>query len=800
MNSVLDWLRQAFLIIFEYSVYAAVIALVVMGVRALFGKKLPALFSCALWGIVILRLLLPMPLPLPSVFDFSQMPSQNSLASAANLEAPENAENNLTYGQVSGQKGSEQPVQNESLGTQQNTAKIKQAGQGSFDVMALIAAVWATGFLALVSRTVAATIVSHKRLKTAISLNRPGLAKECAALARVKYGGNVSMSDQFHVPVLLGILRPRIILPLSADLMSDDELKHVILHEMTHQKHGDMWIKTLWSLLLFVNWFNPVLWLSDRLLSRDMECVCDERVIRILGLGSKYAYALSLLKAALDIGQKTTENEALAFAKGNVKRRIEGVMELKKRNKTVTILSLVIVLALSAVLLAACQPTPTLEPVVGRQEDVLESIAQQTAEAAAADETETQVSDIPVVFKKIETPAHVTGTHNDFEKLNLSYDADVTVPDVSAYPVTEMTQRVFSKDDILSFIKLLAGRNDELYAQWNLNKDEWLVKLTKLKQHEDSGIVYLPWLENVQNQYDTAPETVENAPVLIDDLMIPDKIATCYVKNAKGTISGFSLYNKGETFGYNRCTDMAICPASDYEVFDAKWDTKEHFDFCKPGEPDISQEEASGEAQKMLDAMNIDLELFAAQPCSVIVDSTDKTTGWQFVFTRTVSGLQMYDDTGGCFVNPKAMPSYGAPWSQEICTMAVDKDGICFMYWRGASTFSRTAVASAELESFDIIQQRITNQFGYVYGSNDNGSDKKMNIDIFNIKLGISMISVKDQPNTGIYIPTWYVSYYINSDEEMLEQLMFSALDGSYIEPRVSDLERMGRTAEPSGS
>jgi hypothetical protein len=44
------------------------------------------------------------------------------------------------------------------------------------------------------------------------------------------------------------------------------------------------------------------------------------------------------------------------------------------------------------------------------------------------------------------------------------------------------------------------------------------------------------------------------------------------------------------------------------------------------------------------------------------------------------------------------------------------------------------------------------------------------------------------------------VSYYIDSDEEMLEQLMFSALDGSYIEPRVSDLERMGRTAEPSGS
>ncbi len=115
------------------------------------------------------------------------------------------------------------------------------------------------------------------------------------------------------------------------------------------------------------------------------------------------------------------------------------------------------------------------------------------------------------------------------------------------------------------------------------------------------------------------------------------------------------------------------------------------------------------------------------------------------------------------------------------------------MFWRGASAVSRTAVASAELEPFDSIQQRITNQFGYLYGAAENGSDRKLNIDIFNIKLGISMISVKDKPDTGVYIPTWYASYYIDSDESMLEQLMFSALDGSYIEPRVSNLEMMGK-------
>jgi hypothetical protein len=52
------------------------------------------------------------------------------------------------------------------------------------------------------------------------------------------------------------------------------------------------------------------------------------------------------------------------------------------------------------------------------------------------------------------------------------------------------------------------------------------------------------------------------------------------------------------------------------------------------------------------------------------------------------------------------------------------------------------------------------------------------------------MIAVKKHSKIGEYIPRWYVTYehhLINDSAEIIEmeQIMFNAIDGSYIEPRI---------------
>ena len=46
-------------------------------------------------------------------------------------------------------------------------------------------------------------------------------------------------------------------------------------------------------------------------------------------------------------------------------------------------------------------------------------------------------------------------------------------------------------------------------------------------------------------------------------------------------------------------------------------------------------------ALKYIGRMNIELKLFSAEPCAILLDQCDKSTGWMFTFTRTISDLQL---------------------------------------------------------------------------------------------------------------------------------------------------------------
>ena len=62
-------LISSFLFVAKTSLTACIIVVIVLAVRLLAGKKLPRRFSYAMWGLVLLRLILPVSLPSPvSIF------------------------------------------------------------------------------------------------------------------------------------------------------------------------------------------------------------------------------------------------------------------------------------------------------------------------------------------------------------------------------------------------------------------------------------------------------------------------------------------------------------------------------------------------------------------------------------------------------------------------------------------------------------------------------------------------------------------------------------------------------------
>jgi beta-lactamase regulating signal transducer with metallopeptidase domain/murein DD-endopeptidase MepM/ murein hydrolase activator NlpD len=198
----------------------------------------------------------------------------------------------------------------------------------------------------------------------------------------VKVEDGVFRAEGIRSPFLLGWFRPRIYVPSG---LEPDTLRYVLCHERIHLKRGDNFWKTLAFAALCVHWFNPLVWLAFRLMTRDMEMSCDERVLAENGKITR-AYSMSLLSFAA--GKRFPAPSPLAFGEGDVKKRIRNILRWRKPRIWVTVLSALLCLAV----VAACTADPK-DPREETFEAETEINGGTTAETAVTEESEPEKTD-----------------------------------------------------------------------------------------------------------------------------------------------------------------------------------------------------------------------------------------------------------------------------------------------------------------------------------------------------------------------------------------------------------------------
>ena len=192
-------------------------------------------------------------------------------------------------------------------------------------------------------------------------------------------------SDQISSPCILGILRPRIYLPMS---LSEEERQFVLAHERTHIRRGDQIWKPLSFVLLAVYWFNPLFWLAYFLVCRDIESACDESVIRSEGTAYRKAYSETLLK--LNVRQKAVTACPLAFAENSVGGRIRSILNYKKPAFWLVVTALVI-----SVVAAGCALTDPTKKESSAAESTEQTESEASTEESTAPESTEAVSTDP---------------------------------------------------------------------------------------------------------------------------------------------------------------------------------------------------------------------------------------------------------------------------------------------------------------------------------------------------------------------------------------------------------------------
>lgn len=133
---------------------------------------------------------------------------------------------------------------------------------------------------------------------------------------------NIYLSDYIDTPFVTGILEPKIYLPLG---LSEQEQSYIILHEQHHIRRGDHIWKLLGFTALCIHWFNPLVWVSFVLASKDMEMSCDEAVLKKMGADIRADYSASLLSLAT--GRRIIAGAPLAFGEGDTKSRIKNALQ-----------------------------------------------------------------------------------------------------------------------------------------------------------------------------------------------------------------------------------------------------------------------------------------------------------------------------------------------------------------------------------------------------------------------------------------------------------------------------------------
>ncbi len=243
-------------------------------------KRTSARLRYALWGLVLLRLMLPVPLMSSgiSVMNFVEERGRTQVESPRLPDPQSEGTQSLPPVQTPpvaatpGALPATEPVQ----------PAAAQPGETQREQADVLKIVWLAGSVAVGAWFLIGNLrFAHRLRKT----------RSCLQMRRRL---PVYVVEGIPSPCLCGFFRPAIYLTPEV-AAHPDRLAHVLAHETAHWRHLDHIWSVMRGLCLTVYWFHPLVWVAAWLSRRDCELACDETALRDMALADRIAYGRTLL-------------------------------------------------------------------------------------------------------------------------------------------------------------------------------------------------------------------------------------------------------------------------------------------------------------------------------------------------------------------------------------------------------------------------------------------------------------------------------------------------------------------------
>ena len=290
------------------------------------------------WLILALRLVIPVDLSLPEPAVTVEAPSYQVALPArtpsANLPAGAQIEEPSA---VAGQ-----------------TAPEAASAVRTIPVTALLSALWLFGVLAAALVQGGGYLLARRRLlrDTRPDLEAEAQAGQTAASLGLKRAVPVRRSGQVRTPMVLGLLRPVLLLP---EGQAVDEV--VLCHELTHLKRLDLAYKALLVAACWLHWFNPLVWWMSRAASENLELCCDDDVAAGRDAAFRRKYGELLLSTAEEKPGPTLSSR-FGGSKQAMKDRLTNLFVKKKRGRLLACAAVAVLILVGG--LVACEGRPAM--------------------------------------------------------------------------------------------------------------------------------------------------------------------------------------------------------------------------------------------------------------------------------------------------------------------------------------------------------------------------------------------------------------------------------------------------------
>ena len=260
---------------------------------------------------------------------------------------------------------------------------------------------WAIVVIAMLVRLLRVNRAMSIRLRHAVVVDDQAtidLVRGCAKDAGLRSRVRIVVTDSVATPAVHGIWRSRILMPVSLlESLTPTQQRHVILHELSHIRHHDVFGNWLLAILSIIHWFNPLLWLAIARMKSDRELARDAWVIRVMVgdramAGDRAPDASGYAETLVDLAQRLTVKNvavplpALFGRTKSLRRRLQMIERVSESRRGSRLLGIALMFAIAGGLLtrARAQSVPDKIAAPGLPDQESRRAAQDTQSLSVA--------------------------------------------------------------------------------------------------------------------------------------------------------------------------------------------------------------------------------------------------------------------------------------------------------------------------------------------------------------------------------------------------------------------------------